>query len=246
VALKLEMFFRHPIAIALVMLLIGCPVSPGNDRVKLHNTNRSLLFLPRHAGWRGSSIEFKANILASVLPDALPFTAWYDVCQEIADRQFDVILCLANERDVRTIVAQRLSTVVLHATTGRDWLSILHRHIAGKDDCIRCRTRDMRTPDFECSTAKIRNAEGGRSQDASLPFLSAASGLMLATALQKLQMGTLDRETLNEWHWDFASSFRIAKCGQRQCLGGRSIAATPASVRREINKDLKWAHLDKS
>ncbi len=81
----------------------------------------------------------KAQLLKSQLPDAEFANEWYDSCATTAEH-FDVVLPLANECDVRSLVASRSFAVCLHATTGENWLSQLHRHIAGKDDCIACRT----------------------------------------------------------------------------------------------------------
>jgi hypothetical protein len=140
-------------------------------------------------------------------------------------------------------MAQRRSVVALHATTSHDWMATLHRHVAGIDDCIRCRTRDMRTPEFACSTAQVEDVATGEKRDASLPFLSAASGLMLATALQKLQRGELSTGDINEWRWDFGSAFKMARSGRRECLAGCDIRSTPIDVLRRINENSRWKSL---
>ena len=140
------------------------------DIVKLHNTNRCLLFFPDDAGWPDSNPPYsKAKCLSRYLVDAAPVNAWYD---EVAGTQqtFDTVLVLANERDVRSRVSVRNDPIQLQATTGRSWLSQLHRHISGRDDCVRCRMSDVRTPQFACSEAAT--ATGGQPErpDAALPF----------------------------------------------------------------------------
>jgi hypothetical protein len=213
------------------------------DLVKLHNTNRGMLFLPKHAGWPAGVPERKSELLARFLPNPEPVPAWYDEAPEIVERQFDVVLLLANDRNVRHFVSHRNATVTLQATTGRNWLSQLHRHVAGLDDCPSCRLDDVKEPQFACSTGPTAPGSPGEGNDAALPFLSAASGLMLATLLQRLQAGVLIATTKNNWRWDFLSEHQMASGGRSRCIGGcRNRYARP--VRAHINAETRWAHLD--
>lgn len=184
----------------------------------------------------------KANVLANLIPGGRAFPLWYDEFAEPRQCKPDVILALANERNVRQLIAARNATVTLHATTSANWQSQLHRHITGKDDCIGCRSQEMQEATFGCSTATVSLPDGS-SSDAALPFLSAASGLMLATALQRLQAGELATDSRNDWRWDFDSPFRIATSGTRRCTENcRRIL--PSNLRRRINVTTKWATLD--
>ena len=123
------------------------------DRIALHNTNRALLFFPEDAGWSHASPASKVACLSSYLGNTIAVDAWYDQASESA-KSFDAVLVLANERDVRSIVSSRNDPIQLQATTGQSWLSQLHRHIAGLDDCVRCRTADIRAPQLACSAAR--------------------------------------------------------------------------------------------
>ena len=216
------------------------------DRLELHNTNRHMLASASQAGWEDGELRdhrLRKSELASRYLPGTPDPAWYGESQQ-AKEPHDLALCLANDRDVRTKVAQRNAPVVLHATTGRSWLSQLHRHVAGQDDCIRCRMQDVSEAQFECSTAEVPEADSSESgQDAALPFLSAASGLMLTTALQRLQEGVLLQDTRNDWRWDFASEYRMSSGAHRSCRSDCRIWRPP-SVRKKINEGSKWAHLD--
>ncbi len=189
------------------------------DHIELHNTNRCMLFTARDAGWpegiRSGQGKQKIDVVAEYLPGC-SYPEWYHEAR-ITRNEFDLILVLANDHDVRTRVAQRLAPVVLHATTGTAWLSQLHRHIAGRDDCIRCRTHDIRPGTFACSTGPAPISAVKASEDRALPFLSAASGLMLATALQRHQVSELQEDPWNDWRWDFASAYKMSSGGQRQC-----------------------------
>ena len=211
------------------------------DLVELHNTNRALMFMPSDAGWPEGASRSKAELLASFIPGAKWAADWYHE-SELVEREYDVVLGLANGHDVRHHIASRSATVTLHATTGRNWLCQLHRHITGLDDCIWCRAGEVTEPIFGCSTADIPAAAGERT-DAALPFLSGGSGLMLATALQRLQRGELANDECNDWRWDFGSTHRMASSGFRKCRDTCS-RTLPAAVRHEINRANRWRTLD--
>ena len=209
------------------------------DRVALHNTNRALLFFPEDAGWPHASPSSKVACLSSYLENTISVDAWYDQASE-SKKSFDVVLVLANERDVRSIVSWRNDPIQLQATTGQSWLSQLHRHIAGLDDCVRCRTADIRAPQLACSAAPTATETSPERPDAALPFLSAASGLMLVSALQHLQQGDIGASERNIWSWDFRNTRRMARAARCSC---RDDCSTRLSMeaRRKIAATTRWA-----
>jgi hypothetical protein len=215
------------------------------DRVELHNTNRHLLSRAKDAVWpegNSSAAVPKSELVARRLPGDSE-QEWYQDAQAPKNLH-DVVLCLANEQDVRTKIAQRNDPVVLHATTGQSWLSQLHRHVAGLDDCIRCRTHDVREARHECSKAEIEDTtDQEESGDAALPFLSAASGLMLTPALHRLQAGEMANGPHNNWDWDFAAARSMARKRVHECRDDCSVWVPP-EVRKRMNESLRWAHLD--
>ena len=211
-----------------------------HDTIKVHNTNRSLLFSPDDAGWPDKDPRSKVACLSEYLNDAVPVDAWFDEAPEMR-QTFDTVLVLANERNVRTLVSSRNDPIQLQATTGRSWLSQLHRHIAGRDDCIRCRMDDIRTPQFLCSEAATATTARPDSPDAALPFLSAASGLMLVSALQQLQLGDFGKEKTNVWNWDFRSALRIGSSAYYECRDDCS-TALPLEARQAICGRTCWAN----
>ena len=211
-----------------------------HDTVALHNTNRSLLFFPDDAGWPDGTPQAKVYCLPRYLVEAVPVHAWYDEAVE-TQSTFDTVLVLANERDVRTRVSSRNDPVQLAATTGQSWLSQLHRHIAGRDDCVRCRMADIRAPQLRCSEATVIGGRAGTAGgDAALPFLSAASGLMLVSALQRLQLGEFGAKRTNMWSWDFRSERRMHSAGYCECRGDCS-TGLGAVARRTITDMTRWA-----
>ena len=210
------------------------------DIVKLHNTNRSLLFFPDDAGWLVGQPCSKVESLSRYLSCMNPVHAWYDEALE-AGQVFDTVLVLANERDVRTRVSARNDPVQLQATTGRSWLSQLHRHISGRDDCVRCRMSDISTPHLACSEGATTTTAEPERPDAALPFLSGASGLMLASALQRLQLGEFGRRQTNVWSWDFRNSLRMHSSGYYECRSDCSTVLAQEAT-REIAGNTRWAN----
>lgn len=217
----------------------GAWILIDKDLVMLHNTNRSLLFFPDHTGWAGGIAKNKVDCLAEYFPDCLPVAQWYDE-SEFAAESFDTVLALANERDVRTLIARRNDPVQLHATTGRSWLSQLHRHVTGTDDCLRCRMTDIRVPAFGCSDGDVSTPSMPHVPDAALPFLSVASGLMLASALQRLHDSAFWYEISNTWRWDFRDERRMSSVGRHFCRDDCDVTLS-AAARQTIAAQTMWS-----
>lgn len=210
------------------------------DQVALHNTNRSLLFTPADTAWFGKTARLKAEVLRAYLPGSRVEPVWFDRSSASKSLEFDLVLCVANERDVRTSVAQRNSPITLHATTS-GWECSLHRHVCGIDDCARCRMRDVRTPEFGCSSASVQTAGSESSVDSALPFASAGAGLMLASALRRLQSGELHTLPRNRWSWDFGP-YPEPQASAHSCEAG-CLTRPDIDVCRAVYKHTKWAHL---
>ena len=208
------------------------------DFVKLHNTNRCLLFFPDDAGWMDREPRSKVACLKQHLSNVTPIHAWYDEAP-LCKQQFDTVLVLANERNVRTLVSHRNDPIQFQATTGRSWLSQLHRHIIGRDDCVRCRMSDIRMPHFACSEVQTATTAQPDRPDAALPFLSAASGLMLVSALQHLQLGEFGGSPVNTWRWDFRTTLQINSSGRHECRHDCS-TLLPSDARRTIVENTRW------
>lgn len=210
------------------------------DVVKLHNTNRSMLFLPEHAGWPTEQPWKKAPIVASAI-GADHIDGWYH--DATPSRRFDLVLPLANEFNVRHFIGQRGDPLILHATTGRDWESQLHRHIPGRDDCIDCRFRDVRPAAFECSTAvPDPDAAGQGDGDAALPFLSAGAGLMLAASLLRITHTGKWTTSSNEWGWRWLGGRTPMRAGRRRC-SANCRTALPVDIVKRLSHEGRWAHL---
>lgn len=208
------------------------------DPVELHNTNRCALFFPDETDWFGSPARIKSRCLAQYLAECNHVDKWYDESPQ-AKEGFDTVLVLANERDVRTLVSHRNDPIQLQATTGRNWLAQLHRHIAGVDDCVRCRMSDIKEAVLKCSEGSTTTEVEAPRPDAALPFLSLASGLMLASALQHLQLGEIGHSLENRWNWDFRSVHEMVDDGVRRCRDDCKIVQPP-SILQHIAKATCW------
>ena len=209
------------------------------DVVNLHNTNRCLLFFPDDAGWPDRGARSKVSCIATRCDNVTAIRQWYHEAEVCADI-FDTNLILANDYHVRTLVSSRNDPIQLQATTGQSWLSQLHRHIAGRDDCIRCRMDDIKDVRLVCGEVPVDTTGDTPESDAALPFLTAASGLMLVSALQRLNIGEFGRGRVNTWRWDFRSTQRITSFGTHGCQEGCS-TKLPLVVRREISQNTRWA-----
>jgi molybdopterin/thiamine biosynthesis adenylyltransferase len=218
---------------------IGHWTVADGDQVKLHNTNRSLGILPSDAGWPNNQPKYKAQTAAELI-GASYYNEWYDDIVEEASHA-DLILPLANERGIRNKISQKGDAILLHATTSRNWEAQLHRHIAGRDDCIVCRMPEN-SPNFICSTVELPNNNNGSSNDAALPFLSAAAGFLLLNGLYRLMYGDLIKDRYNWWRMIFNSADRILSAGRRKCTDNCSVLL-PKAVRDKINKGKRWAHI---
>lgn len=211
------------------------------DEAILHNTNRCLGLLACDAGWPEGPPRNKA-IAAAELFGAIPHPVWYDDFDHDSFKP-DLILPLANERNVRHAIACRGEPVILHATTSRTWEAQLHRHLPGHDDCITCRMPDPKSQvQLACATVSLEKA-GEPSTDAALPFLSATAGLLLLSGLYRLQLGQLATDAHNLWAVCFRDVRRHSRPAICTCREGCT-TTLPVRVRRRIHAGRRWSYLD--
>lgn len=225
----------------------ACWTAIDRDDLVLHNTNRALSSLAEDAGWAdgtpGGTPVKKVTILNRVL-GAVPEVCWYDDwIQRNPEARPDLVLPLANSRQVRRLIGQRFEPLLLHATTSTAWQAQLHRHIGGMDDCIECRMRAHESAEpvqLACSTAPVTNPDG-TSSDAALPFLSGAAGLLLTSALCRLAVGEVARGE-NHWSLHFDSNHRMGDRSRFECTADCE-TRMPFAVREQIATGSRWAHI---
>ena len=217
------------------------------DKVELHNTNRGMLMFPEDAGWPDSktnSPRSKVECLGGHLPGSILDGCWYDT-SEHTESQFDTVLVLANERNVRSLAAHRNDPIQLQSTTGSQWFCELHRHIARRDDCIKCRMDFDEAPTHverktHCSKGIVKTNDGTVRQDAALPFLSAASGLMLASSLQHLQSGDYVGDDTHHWIWDFYTEKARSDSYKNYCKTNCKITRSAKFIRTRA-QNTRWS-----
>lgn len=171
---------------------------------------------------------------------ATPYPAWYHEWVRGTLPRYDLILPLANEHDVRHAIASLYEPLLIHSSTSSTGAAQLHRHIPGRDDCLDCRLPGKKAR-LACSTAVVE-AEDGTSTDAALPFLSAAAGLMLTSALLRLQAGELaTMDSLVEWNLlakhDVWNSFHTS------CHEACAALQVPEELRRALSARKRWHEL---
>lgn len=203
------------------------------DHAELTNTSRCLCMTAADAGWPAglpaAAPVAKADALAAALA-ASSEPVWFDQWAGTDPARADLTVILANERGVRAHAAALGEPILLHATTSASWTAELHRHLAGIDDCPACRIPETATPAFACSSGPTGSSSA--STDAALPFLSAASGLMLAVALHQISPEhplTVGRH--NHWRLCFEEAMQL----RGSIHANRCPHALPAAARAALH-----------
>jgi len=212
------------------------------------NLNRALGLFAAHAGLTGKERVAKAVAAAALIPDAVPFTQWWDDWSTTDPASPDVLIAVANDFGVRANIAAYSHPATIHATTSRNWTAELHRHVCGEDDCLACRCPEE-APRFQCATASsaenlsAQHAEAEPGKDAALPFLSAAAGVLLMSGLLQLQYGHWATHPRNHWRIFFDESWRTTQSSRRLCIQNCVTTASP-NVRRAIHGQTRWRQFD--
>jgi hypothetical protein len=223
--------------------VIGRWCMVDGDWAELHNTNRTIGLLAADAGWPDTTPVNKATAAARLL-GADSFPGWYhEWLVANGHARPDLVLPLANNYGVRHAIGQRGANLLVHATTSHNWTAELHRHIAGRDDCIDCRLPEEVEARFICSTGPAQ-PDTKTSSDAALPFLSGAAGLLLAAGLIQLQHGILQVGPYNHWrlHLELGPSTWQRHPSRRRC-GEGCAQVLDESIRQVINAGTRWADL---
>jgi hypothetical protein len=165
---------------------------------------------------------------------------WYDGEPEILKGAYDVVLVLANDRGVRGALQGRQPTVLLHATTSASWQAQVHRHVAGRDDCINCRIPPQ-VGGMRCSTGEVDAA--GTATDAALPFLSMTAGVLLAAQLSRLQHGAILQTAANQAYIDLREATPLHGEVIRRCRASCH-TRLPPTIQRTLDAHSRWRHLN--
>lgn len=169
------------------------------DKIDPTNCNRSPAFTAYDAVTEKNKIDVCAGILANGTITPVAFNG--DYSQFISQGKFldnppNLILSLANERNVWADIQHNCPPIVLHATTTPNWGVNFGRHIPKKEWCILCRFSDEITHEFTppCSEGEIRGESNGDNGDKPiqgvLPFLSTMGASMILAEMAKLASST--------------------------------------------------------
>lgn len=157
------------------------------DEVKIHNLDRSPIFMARHVGWKkvAAAAEYLDGIGVSNVaaePVALNESASW---RERPPGTPDVIVSAANERNIRAVIENGFPPLQIYGTTGRTWNASVIRHAPLEDPCSCCLFPEKTHAKTLCATGTVQQATTGEQIDAALPFLSFAAGAMAAAEILK-------------------------------------------------------------
>jgi hypothetical protein len=157
------------------------------DEVKVHNLDRSPVFLARHIGWK--KVAAAADYLSSIGMSGIEAEAIaLDESVTWRDRPPgapDILVSAANERNVRAVIENGYPPLQIYGTTGRNWQAAMIRHTPPQDPCSCCLFPETAHAPTACGTAAVPRPETGAQVDAALPFLSFAAGAMAAAEILK-------------------------------------------------------------
>lgn len=157
------------------------------DDVKIHNLDRSPIFLARHVGWKKvvAAAEYLVGIGVTAMeaePVALDESASW---QARPPGDPDILISAANERNVRAVIENNFPPLQIYGTTGRHWQATMIRHMPLDDPCSCCLFPEDTHAPTACATGLAPQADSAGQVDAALPFLSFAAGSMAAAEILK-------------------------------------------------------------
>lgn len=159
------------------------------DTVELVNLNRSPLFTANQAVTNSAKVDVARDFLADDL-DVETFEQGYrDLTFDDLETP-DVVLPLANERNVRRAIQYDRPPLMLHATTTRSDV-LMRRNIPLDEPCLLCHfPPDSAQLDASCAEGVNPSADtpDENEPDAAFPFASFLAGSFLAGELAKLPL----------------------------------------------------------
>lgn len=162
------------------------------DIVKYENCNCSLSFNSSDKGQKKTDVC--ESILQSENISVLNYPKSYN--DFTSEKNFsaynpDIILCLANERNVWITIQNNFPALVLHATTSPNWAINFGRHGALTEWCTMCRFSDQIDKKFDgqCGSGII-NKSANDIILGNLPFLSPCAAIFVLAEILRLNIGT--------------------------------------------------------
>jgi len=163
------------------------------DRVKIENLISSIAFLDYDARNEVLKIDACEKILKqsnlTVEKHEGDYSSFIKKGSYLNDYP-DLILCLANEKNIWSTIQHNYPPLVFHATTSATWGLNVGRHIPLHDGCIVCRFGIQRTGATPICGNSIIEADSDKEEVrlGVLPFLSPASAVLLLSEMFKMQV----------------------------------------------------------
>lgn len=166
-----------------------------HDNVDYPNCSCSLSFTPTDAQNARRKIDVCGNILQSSNMSHIVFDGGsydeYIKNGRYLEKPPDLILCLANEKNVWADIQYNFPPLVLHATTTPNWGINFGRHIPKKEWCIMCRFSEEIDHEFtpSCSEGVVNVQDNKEKQILGvLPFLSPTGAVMILAEMAKMAL----------------------------------------------------------
>jgi len=160
------------------------------DVVKIHNLDRSPIFLTRQVGMRKVAATrdwLQQAGVTSVRCEPFALDGSMLWLQREAGTP-DILVAAANERNVRAVIEHGFPPIQIYGTTGRNWQAAVIRHVPLTDPCSSCLFPESEYAPTHCATSEMQARTGEPPMDAALPFLSFGAGAMAAAEILKLAL----------------------------------------------------------
>jgi hypothetical protein len=169
------------------------------DKVQIENLISSLVFTEDDAMRSSLKIESCSSVLADTGIKTQIFEGNYSdfiaSCDYLSTYP-DLVLCLANEKNVWSTIQNNYPPLVLHSTTSANWGLNVGRHFPFYDECIVCRfgIKSIGATPI-CGQAVVENAMREKEEKlGTLPFLSPAAAALLLAQMIKQAIGGFKAE----------------------------------------------------
>jgi len=219
------------------------------DHVSIENLISSLTFLENDAKKQALKIDACERILKesklNIYKHEGDYSSYIDAINYY-NQYPDLILCLANERNIWSSIQHNYPPTVLHGTTTASWGLNVGRHFPLYDGCIVCRF-GINSNNYVpiCGSAVVeKQNEISEEKLGVLPFLSPATAVLIFAELIKLNMESVNlTKNFSEFSMkasvsaDFVNSFFARRPTCPICTQQDS------SLHYQLNSKSKYANL---
>jgi hypothetical protein len=211
------------------------------DTVKVENFNRSPVFGKANYGMnKARALKEHLRGTSAVVMNTVE-AWWHEAIQEQGRPEADIWLPLANDFNVRWSMQNNLPPLIIHASTGKNWLANFGRHIPNHDDCLADRfPNDAHDEALTCSIGPITRTT--ETVDAALPFLSFFAGLLVAADLARLTMPGYP-STPNYAAFDFGSTMSTIQQWDRKPQPQCVCTTQTRQLHEHVNGRTRYADL---